>query len=345
MNLSGWHARLVGGLMCVGLLPGTTLASGRSHLLIVSGLGGDPTYEERFYEWSTALMSAATERLGLEVDDVLYYAEKPEREPKRIRGESTKENVVGALESLAQRVEPGDQVFVFLIGHGTSQGGQSKFNLPGRDLEASELADLLSAFDRQRVVVINASSASGGWVEALSGANRVVITATKSGSERNETFFGEYFIEALAQDGADVDKNGRVSLLEAYEYARRNVERTYEEDNRLQTEHSLLEDDGDGQGSHVPLEEESSDGVHAREIFLARGPAAGISVGVGEEATDDPELAALYEEQRQLEQRVEALKEQRDAIEPDVYLEELERLLVELALKRREIEEWKASHP
>jgi hypothetical protein len=200
-------------------------------------------------------------------------------------------------------------------------------------MSASDFAEALSAFPTQSIVLVNSASASGPFVAVLSGANRIVVTATKSGSERNETLFARYFVEAFAADGADVDKDERVSVLEAYNYARREVTRYYEERGILLTEHALLDDNGDGVGSGEP-DPEASDGAMARTLYLVGLPAA-----VAGDVPADPELAALYSEKQQLEEEIAALRQRKDEMDAVAYEQQLEELLVELTLTTRAIRE------
>jgi hypothetical protein len=320
------------------LFTGVAEAAGVSYLVIVTGLGGEPAYRERFHQWAVMMQDAAKERYGLPDDRIYYLAEKPELDPERINGKSTREGVARTLELLAERVRPGDQIYVMLIGHGSFRSGESRFNLPGPDLTASDFASLLEPFSAQQVVFVNAASASGDFVKSLSGENRVVVTATKSGVERNETVFGGYFVQAYAGDGADVNKDEHVSVLEAFDYARGQVSRFYDEGNRLQTEHAVLDDNGDGTGTHDPADErvEVADGAAASSVFLT-GEDSLSSLGAA--ATDDPEVAELSRQVRVLQDRVEGLKRQKETMPADLYMEELEKLLVELAQKNREIKE------
>jgi hypothetical protein len=313
-------------------------AAGESHLLIVGGLGGEPAYRDRFHEWAVSMQETAKARFGLSDDRIWYLAEKPEMDRETIDGKSTKENVTQALESLAGRVRPGDQVFVLLIGHGSYRSGESRFNLPGPDLTASDFARLLDPFSDQQVVFVNVASASGDFVKTLSGENRIVVTATKSGVERNETVFGEYFVQAYTGDRADVNKDEFVSVLEAFEYARRQVARFYEEGNRLQTEHAVLDDNGDGKGTHESAESKGveTDGAVAATVFLTGASPDRTRVA---DSADDPELAELSRQIRALEDRVEALKRHKDTMPSDLYMEELEKLLLELAQKNRAFKE------
>ncbi|NIR46164.1 MAG: hypothetical protein GWN99_17185 [Gemmatimonadetes bacterium] len=311
------------------LLP--TGAAAQSHLIVVSGLGGQPGYSQTLHEWATGLSAAAQERWGVPEANVTYLAEKVERDPTRIDARSTWENVQAAVRETAARAGPDDVIFIVLMGHGTVGVAGAKLNLPGPDPTAADFDALLDELPTRKVALVNTASASGEFIPALASENRVVITATRSGRERNQTIFARYFVEAYAGDGADVDKDGRVSALEAFNYARREVERLYESENRLLTEHALLEDDGDGEGSREPGPD-AGDGRLASRLFLAGAPAAAAA---GADA--DPRLAELYNERRALEEAVADLRARKDEMDPAAYEAELERLLLELAMKTREI--------
>jgi hypothetical protein len=163
----------------------------------------------------------------------------------------------------------------------------------------------------------------------------VILTATRTAQEKNETQFGRYFVEALQDEASDLNKDGRISLLEAFQYARREVDRYYESQNLLATEHALLDDNGDGEGV-TDLDDDVSDGRLAASFWLGGGGVA----AAGPEVPDsiiDPELLRLYQEKAQLEARVLELRALRGQMEEARYEQELETLLVELALKTREI--------
>jgi hypothetical protein len=306
------------------------LAAQTNHLVIVAGLDGDPALGAAMHTWAAAMVDAAAAR-GLAAEDIVYLAPEPSRDPTRIDGESRKDRVEAVLQELAGRAAPDASVFIVLFGHGSHRGEESRFNLPGPDMTAMEFAALLDAFPTQTIVFVNTTSASGGFLPALSGPNRVVVTATKSGNERNLTTFGEHFAEALAGDGADVDKDGRVSVLEAFTYARTEVARSYERGNRLLTEHAMLDDDGDGTGSAAP-DPSVGDGRLAGSVFLAGG------VGVASRtASDDPALQRLYNERADLERRVAQLRSQKDDLDAETYDRRLEELLLELAMTNRQI--------
>ncbi|HSG82785.1 MAG TPA: hypothetical protein VLC48_11065 [Gemmatimonadota bacterium] len=309
-------------------------AKAQVHLVVVSGLSGEAKYAESFHEWATGLCDAATRRWGVPESNIVYLAEKVERDPRRIAGRSTWENVQSAVRAVADRAGTQDLVFIVVIGHGTVQDDQAKLSLPGPDPTMQDVAGLLDAFPTQPLVFVNTASASGDFIGALSAEGRAVVTATRSGRERNETIFGRFFIEAYAADVADADKDGRVSVLEAFNYARGETARLYESENRLLTEHPLLDDNGDGEGSEEPGSE-ALDGRFAARLFLSG--AVDPRVATGEIA--DPKLAALYAERRALEDAVAELRLRKDEMATEAYETELERLLLELALKTREIRE------
>ena len=157
-----------------------------------------------------------------------------------------------------------------LIGHGASATGVARFNLPGPDLTAAEFAKLLDRLSAQSVVFVNTASSSGGFVAALSGKDRTIITATKTDGEKNQTRFGEFFAAAFAatDSDADTDKDGRVSVLEAFLWARARVVDSYNRDGQLLTEHAVLDDNGDGKGTDAPGQP-GGDGALARTLFLS----------------------------------------------------------------------------
>ncbi len=301
-----------------------------THLLVITGLGGDPVYSERFMEWGSALVAAAGEKFGIPADRIIYLGEDPAADP-RIQDRSTRENVDRAFSKLVSNSQPGDHIFVVLIGHGSYTTGQSRFNLPGPDLSAEDFALYLDQLSDRRVAFMNLASASGEFVKALSGAGRAIVTATRTGRERNETVFGGYFIEAFSGETADLDKDGRVSLWEAFEFARTEFTREYATSNRIATEHAVLDDNGDGEGSSELVD--AVDGALARTMFLAVDPTLAAA-----RATDDPELRALFEQRAELERHLEELRALRGQIDQDRYDNDLEELLVELALLNREIQ-------
>jgi hypothetical protein len=337
--LGGLRTKLVSVAFLALLAPHAARA--QTHLLIVSGLGGEPKYAEMFRKWGLALVDAARTRYAVPDSEVVYLAEAGAAD-SRISGVSTKENIERTLQRFAQRTGAGDQIVIVLVGHGSGESEDSRISLPGPDMTARDFARVLDKLTAQQVAFIDMTSASGDMLPVVSGPNRVVITATKSSFERNESQFAGFFVTALTGDGADVDKDGRVSLLEAFRYAAAETKRHYEQDTRLQTEHAQLDDDGDKKGSADPdprVVPGQGDGALARRMFL--GGATYASRGTGSAgarpASNDPRVAGLYKERFAIEEQIEALKRRKTTLGVDAYDDELEKLLVGLALKSREI--------
>jgi hypothetical protein len=320
-------------LLCIVALSASwarPVAADESHLVIVVGLGGEPKYTEAFHELAVRMIQAAEKKMGVAAANIAYLGEKARYPTLPVyKGRASREAVQKVLGEIAQTAGPGDLVFILLIGHGGSQAGESRFNLPGPDMTAADFAPLLAALARQQVVFVNTASASGDFVKALSAKGRTIVTATKSAMERNQTEFPSYFVQAFSEDGADADKDQRVSVLEAFTYARREVERFYEKGHLLATEHAVLDDNGDGTGSSVP-DPATGDGAMARRVFLGGGE----STADGAAASADPLVAELRRQRRAIEEKIGALKARKDAMESAQYEDELEKLLVELA--RRE---------
>lgn len=281
------------------------------HVLIVTGLAGEPRYATAFHATSAALHDLARTAWGVTDSSVVLLAEKPETDPVRIRGRSTREGVGQALVGLSRRVAPGDVVLIVLVGHGSGEGADSRVSLPGPDATAADFRTWLAGFARQTVVFVNAASASGDFLETLTAPGRVVITATRSPLERNEALFAEHFVRGLA-GAADADKDDRVSALEAFGYAKREVARVYDSDNRLLTEHAQLADSA----------------LAAGVTFGGTQPAGGRG---------DPRTATLVAERRALEAQVADLRARKASMDSTAYERELEGLLLEIAEKTRAI--------
>jgi len=295
-------------------------AAGQTHLLVVSGLGGEARYSDAFHEWGTTLVDAAVERFGVPRDHVVHLAEDPVRDPSRIDGPSRKEEIERALRGIAGRAGAEDRILIVLFGHGNTDSRGSRLNVPGPNLTAADFAEMLRMFPTQPLAIVNTASASGGFQDALAGPNRVIVTATRSGMERNETIFGRYFVQAFAGDGADADRDGRVSLTEAFEYAVRETERSYSTEGLLQMERGRLE----------------GDPALARAFHLA-------PIRSGAPEGGSPELTALYERRVRLEEEIEALRGRAGQMDPEGYEDRLEALLLDLARTNRSILEMEGS--
>ena len=290
------------------------------HLLVVAGVGGDEAHVKQFSAWSLRVLDAAKKQGVLDAN-VAYLGENVEQSGGRMKARATKENVAKALGDIASRAKPEDEVFVLLIGHGSFDGKSGAFNLPGPDLTAADYSTLLDRFKTQKIAFVNTASSSGAFLQPLAGPARTIVASTKTGGERNETRFPEYFVEALDSEAADRDRNGRVSVLEAFDYAAAKVKASYEQGGHIMTEHATLDD--------------GNQGKLAGSLYLApeRSRTAAAQ-------SADPALRALLEERDALERQVSELRLRKDGMPADQYDQQLETLVTNLALKTRSIREF-----
>ena len=312
----------------------------KTFLLLVVGLAGDPEHGKTFQAWGNT-MAEASARFGVAPEHLVYLADKPAEGSKLVDGAATREEITKAIDAISKQAGPDDVVLITLIGHGSFDGRAARFNLPGPDLTAADFDALLKKLPSKQVVFVNASSSSGPFVEALSGPGRTIVTATRNGAEQYATLFGGFFVDALSSETADADKNKRVSVLEAFNFARAEVARAYEREGLLATEHALLDDNGDKEGSQTP-------GAAGKDGKVSTdGKVAGIiSFGLGANALPmDPKVRALYEERIGKERRVEQLRILKDSMPPAKYQEELESLLREIARIRDEIRKLEGTKP
>jgi hypothetical protein len=313
------RALLAGLALLCWTLPGTAAAQD-IHLIVIVGVGGDEEHSAKFHKWASAVVDSAKKR-GQAEANIVYLGEQPDKDPARIRGRATKENVTKAFDDAARRAKPADELFVLLIGHGSFDGKTAAFNLPGPDLTAADYGVLLDRFKTQRISFVNTASSSGAFIQPLAGPARTIVAATKTGGERNETRFPAFFVEALEGEAADRDRNGRISVLEAFDYSAAKVKEAYEKEGHLLTEHATLDDGNDGKFA-------------ATQFFSPRGARAS--------AAADPALRALLEERDAIEEQVAALRLRKDTMEASRYEQELEKLLTDLALKTRAIRDLEA---
>lgn len=296
-------------LACALSLPAAT------YYVTVSGLGGEPDYEQRFGMWARDIDKALKAAPDAKVETLV---------------DGTRDQVRAALERIAKEAQPQDALVVMLIGHGSYDGYDYKINLPGPDLSAAELATLLNRIPASRQLVVNMTSASGGSIESLRKPGRVMISATKTGTEKNATVFARYWAEALHDPAADSDKNEVISALEAFRYAEKKTASFYEQQNRLATEHAVLEDTGKGEPVRAPSPE-NGEGMLAAAFPLLR-------IGATAAAAKDPAKLKLLAKKEELEQRIDKLKYEKAALPPDEYKQQLAALLLELARTQEELD-------
>lgn len=277
-------------------------ASAATYTFVVAGLGGEPAYEQKFREHAAAVASAAEQAAGSTANVVSLSGDAA-------RAEAIKKEI----KALASRMSASDAVVVVLIGHGSYDGENYRFNLPGPDLTDGELARLFDELPARDQLIINATSASGAVIERWRKPRRVVITATKSGGERTATRFAQYWAEAVASDAADTNKDQIVTAAEAYAFATRQVEAAFKSETAMATEHARME------------------GADAARFTLARLGSAAL-------VPDNPEVAALLSQRGTIEQDLERVKERKAALPESQYYDQLEEVLVRLALLQKDID-------
>ena len=297
--------------LCYGALLLATAGALRAETfyLTIAGLGGEQEYEQRFAGWASDL-------------DKIFKSEPASQVTTLSGAQATRANIEAKLGEFAKQTKPDDHLVLLMIGHGSFDESDYKFNIPGPDITATELASLLDKIPAQQTV-IDMTSASGGAISILQKSKRVLVTATKSGTEKNAVVFPRYFIEALHDPAADADKNEVITVLEAFRYAEEKTAKFYDEAKRLATEHPLLEDVGKGDGVKAP-------GVENGEGMLA-GRFALLHTGSAVAMAKDPEKQTLLKQKEDLEEKIDELKYRKASMPVAEYREQLAKFLVDLA--------------
>lgn len=287
--------------LALGLAAAAPSVHAELYFLIVSGLGGEEKYQEQFDKQTGALATVARRTTG-DARVTVLTGEK-----------ATRDALEKSVAALRGKVKAADTLAVFLVGHGSYDGEAYKINLPGPDIEGAAFGELLSSVPARSQLVVNMTSASGAVLEAWAAEGRTLITATKSGMERNATRFAEHWANALADGSADLNKNGVITAQEAFDYASRETADSFKKQGTLATEHPQIVDGG-----------------------AARFTVARLGGQAARPAT--PELAALTAERDRIDAQIEALRARRAEMANDAYLDALQALLVELSTVQAKID-------
>jgi uncharacterized caspase-like protein len=280
-----------------------TPAFSATYILTVAGLGGEPDYDQRFTLWAN------------DSDKILRGGGQTDRVVETLKGaDATKAKMEASLNRIAGQAKQQDAFVLMLIGHGSFDGQEYKFNLPGPDISGTELAGLVNKIPAGRQLVVDMTSCSGGISAMLKKDNRTVITATKSGTEKNATVFGRYWVDALRDNAADTDKNETISALEAFQYAERKTAQFYSEQKRLATEHPQIDDQQRA----------------ASFALLKFGQAAAVA--------NDPAKKDLLTKRDDIENKIDALKYNKSLMSPDEYRKQLTQLMLDLSKAQAEID-------
>jgi len=294
-----------------------TRAQAAVYYVTVAGLGGEQDYEQRFRATAMDL-------------DKIFKASAGAHVYTLSGAQATKVKLTEALAQIAREAKPEDDLVVTLIGHGSFDGVEYKFNLVGPDVTAAELAEMCNRIPSRRQLIVDTTSASGGAVASLERFGRGVIAATKTGTEKNATVFARYWTEALQDPTADTDKSDSISAMEALQYADRKTAAFYESQKRLATEHAVFEDTGRGEGVRVSA-------AQGREGSLLTSFTV-LRIGAAQAAMNDPAKRDLLAKKEELEQRIDALKYQKAAMDPADYKKQLTDALLALAAVQGDLE-------
>lgn len=305
--------------LCAMVLLAQPASAEEQYAVVITGASGGENYAQKYQKLRTQITATLKDTFSYKPEQLLVLSEDAADASLK----STRENVQRALIDLRKRLTKDDQLLVLLIGHGTvdgASGDEAKFNLVGPDLTATEWADLLKPIPG-RLVFVDTTGGSYPFLKKLSGRNRVVLTATDSAAQQFETVFPEFFVNAFTDDAADADKNGRVSIWEAFQYASVQVRQAFEEKGQLATERPLIDDTGDGVGREAQTP--GADGALSRTTYLEPLPPLELPADAG--------LALLVRRRAAIERALEELKARKEGTPPDQYDAELERILIELA--------------
>jgi hypothetical protein len=287
------------------------------YYVTVAGLGGEPDYEQRF--------TANAKEL-----DKVFRAASGAHVYTLTGNQATRARLSETMAEVARQAKPEDDLVLTLIGHGSFDGVEYKFNLVGPDVSAADLAAMCDKVPARRQLVVNTTSASGSSVAALERQGRGVIAATKTGTEKNATVFARYWVEALEDPTTDVDKSESISAMEAFQYAERKTTAFYESQKRLATEHAVFEDTGHGEAVRVNAAQ-GREGALLSSITVLR-------IGASQAAMNDPAKRELLAKKEALEQKIDSLKYQKAAMDPADYKNQLTDALLQLATVQGELE-------
>jgi hypothetical protein len=277
--------------------------------LIVAGLGGEPDYEQRF-------IAAAKD-----LDRIFKSAGATARVYTLVGTQATATGFRDTIKTIESEATADDDFALILIGHGSFDGVEYKFNLPGPDVTATEIAALCDHVASRRQLIVDTTSASGGAMQALERPGRAVIAATKSGTEKNATVFARYWVDALQDGSADIDKSESVSAMEAFLYASEKTAAFYDAEKRLATEHAVFNDVGRGEPVRQPG---NGQGTLLSTFTLLRLDASQL-------AANDSAKRALLDKKEELERKIDILKYRKAAMDPADYKKQLTDALVELS--------------
>lgn len=322
------------------LFAATVAHAGERYAVIISGASGTPEHATQHAEWRKALVTALTERMQIPADHLVLLADvTSEAQAGQAPGEavqpSTRDNVRTTFTRLGRTLTREDVLFVILFGHSTFDGVDAKFNLVGPDLEAADWKTVLAPV-AARLVFVNTTGASAPFLTRLAGEGRIIMTATDNASQKYETVFPKYFVAAFTDPETDLDKDGRISMWEAFARASTQVRQYYRQRGQLAVEKPVLDDTGDGVGKDAAAATTtaanaaaSADGALASRTFLDAEDDPGRASG--------PTLSQLISRRNALELEFDELKRRKNFMPGADYDKQRDTILIDIARVSRQI--------
>ncbi|MBW1915340.1 MAG: hypothetical protein JRI86_10460 [Deltaproteobacteria bacterium] len=306
------------------------------YAFIFAGAAAEEKYARRFQEQSLRLYETLITDYGYQPNNLTLLSGQSDPEEQRISGPCRQETIKERISALSEIVLPGDQIFIFLVGHGTNNGEEGKFNIVGPDMTGRMFAELLGQFSEQDIIVVNTTGSSYPFATALSSPGRVIISATRSRAEKFDTIFPQLFIEALENHAGDRDKNGRVSMWEAFLYGRQSVEKWYDDKDWLPSEHPCLDDNGDGLFNTEP-DPTQNDGRLAQIAYMDVIKAPPTSAAGAPGKIESQEVYKLTVKTHDLERSISLLRNRKTEMTEEDYWKQMESLLIEFARANKEL--------
>ncbi len=306
----------------------------QKYAVIFGGAAADESYQAQFRQWALKLHEILVRDYGYPPDYITLLLGTGDPEALEIAGPCRLETILETMGRLRKKVQPGDQITIFFVGHGTNDDQDAKFVMVGPDISGAKFAEILEDFSDQDIAVVNTTSSSHPFCTALSAPGRVIVCATRSAAEKYDTIFARFLLEALESHTADRDKNRRVSLFEVFLYTREKVKTWYTDQNRLLSEHPTLDDNGDGRFHTAPDPARDEGGlaqiadIDTLAVFLPEAVVSGPA---------SVTLRKLTARVRALERSVILLRNQKTEMSDRDYRQQLETLLIDLARSTRQL--------
>ena len=237
-----------------------TVGKGTKHAILLCGLSGDAAHHKLYSETVTKLHEGLSKRLGFADVRVLFGDEPQDSDADVIKSaaRATRAELEKSVTTLRAKLQADDAIWVIVVGHSHYDGKHSWLNLPGPDIQQTEFAKLFADLTAREQVFFITTPTSGYYVKPLSAKGRVVISATETDWETNETEFPHELARVLSSPSEakefDIDQDGTITLFDLYVTVARNLAQSYLERELLATEHPLLDDNGDGRGTEVQID-------------------------------------------------------------------------------------------